>query len=140
MLRVIVPLTDKQRINKLIGRNIRKERELLGISRLELSNMLGVTASHVGLIERGAKGTTAAMLYRLTKIFGVSFDNFFKEAYITPNESSDKATNIAPFFNSTLDDDDFTTKMYQMEIFDAISSLSVQDLSLFLWVIKSMKS
>jgi len=53
----------------------------------ELSERLGVSTSHLGLMERGERGIVSANLWALSKIFDVPIDHFFipsnigKEAY-----------------------------------------------------------
>lgn len=70
---------SKLRLDKIIGLNIRRERTLRGVSREELASMLGLTISHLGLIERGERGATSVVIEKLTETFKVSIDNLFKE-------------------------------------------------------------
>ena len=66
-------------LDKIVGMNIRKERELRKITREELTEILGLTATHIGLIERGVRGATLVTLTKLARIFDVSMDSFFAE-------------------------------------------------------------
>lgn len=70
----------KDRLDRVIGNNIRVERELRNMTRDELAEMLDLTISHMGLIERGGRGTTAVTLEKLTRVFGISIDSLFAEA------------------------------------------------------------
>ena len=68
---------EKDRIDVLIGRNIRLERQKHNIEREELAEMIQITPSHLGLIERGERGATAVTLTKLTNTLGVPIDTFF---------------------------------------------------------------
>ena len=78
---------DKMRLDETLGKNIRRIRTLKKMSREELATIIGLTVSHVGLIERGARGATAVTLEKLSHIFGIPIDTLFQ-----PLES----TNINP--------------------------------------------
>ncbi|MCL1845098.1 MAG: helix-turn-helix domain-containing protein [Defluviitaleaceae bacterium] len=67
----------KVRIDKIIGQNIRRERDLRKMSREELAEALDLTVSHMGLIERGERGATAVTLDELSTTLGVSIDSLF---------------------------------------------------------------
>ena len=61
-------MAEFKELNKsAIGARIRKRRELLGLSREELAEQLGVTAKFIGDIEYGN-------LYQLKQILGVGAD------------------------------------------------------------------
>ena len=70
----------KNEVRTLVGKNIRKERVARNITTDELASLLGHTPSSVGLIERGERGASAYILYNLSKIFGISTDEFFSTA------------------------------------------------------------
>ena len=69
---------DKTRIDKLIGGNIRREREFRKISRDELAEIIDITTSHLGLIERGERGATPVTIEKVGIAFGISIDQLFK--------------------------------------------------------------
>ena len=71
--------TRKARIDKIVGENIRTERVARQMSREQLSEMLGITVSHMGLMERGERGTTLVTLEKLCDIFNMPKENFFVE-------------------------------------------------------------
>jgi transcriptional regulator with XRE-family HTH domain len=68
---------EKEHLDKIIGKNIRAERESRNLSRDELAEMLDLTTSHMGLIERGERGATAVTLSKLTRVLQHPIDNFF---------------------------------------------------------------
>jgi transcriptional regulator with XRE-family HTH domain len=72
--------SDKIRLDKIVGGNIRRERELRKITRDELAEILDLTTSHLGLIERGERGATSVTLEKVVNAFGVSIDNLFSES------------------------------------------------------------
>jgi len=69
----------KKRLDKIVGANIRKEREARRITRDELAEVVDITSSHLGLIERGERGATPVTLEKLTQAFNISLDSLFSE-------------------------------------------------------------
>jgi len=70
----------KSELDRIIGRNIRTEREARNMSRDELAELVDLTTSHMGLIERGERGATGVTLMKLSRILGRPIDDFFYEA------------------------------------------------------------
>ncbi|MCL2188844.1 MAG: helix-turn-helix domain-containing protein [Defluviitaleaceae bacterium] len=68
---------EKLNLDEIIGKNIRSERQSRNLSRDELAEMLDLTTSHMGLIERGERGATAVTLSKLTKVLQLPIDTFF---------------------------------------------------------------
>jgi len=68
---------EKDRLDEIIGKNIRLERESRKLSRDELAEMMDLTSSHMGLIERGERGATAVTLSKLSKAFDIPIDHLF---------------------------------------------------------------
>jgi transcriptional regulator with XRE-family HTH domain len=68
---------EKINLDEIIGKNIRFERQARNLSRDELAEMLDLTTSHMGLIERGERGATAVTLSKLTRVLQMPIDNFF---------------------------------------------------------------
>jgi len=84
---------EKDRLDEIIGKNIRLERELRRLSRDELAEMMDLTSSHMGLIERGERGATAVTLTKLSHAFGIPVDNLFaspKRGGLSVREESEK--------------------------------------------------
>jgi len=88
----------KDRLDRIIGQNIRNERELRRMSREDLAEALDLTVSHMGLIERGERGATALTLSKIKTVMGIKIDNLFaeperrrialREGRIDPDEAS----------------------------------------------------
>jgi len=85
-------IIDKSRIDKTIGRNIRRERTLRKLSREELSMILDLTVSHLGLIERGERGATVVTLEKLSLAFDLPIDQLVSEP--DKNKSRKKVRDI----------------------------------------------
>jgi transcriptional regulator with XRE-family HTH domain len=66
---------SKDRLKKIIGKNIRAIRESRGFTTEMLSEILGISSSFLGLIERGQRGTTAHNLYKISEAFSMSIDD-----------------------------------------------------------------
>ena len=71
---------SKVRLDKVIGRNIRNERVSRKLTRDELAEVVDITTSHLGLIERGERGATPVTLEKLVKAFDISVDSLFSES------------------------------------------------------------
>jgi len=65
---------EKLHIDKIIGSNISVERKARNFSRDELAEALKVSASHLGLIERGERGVNALNLIKISTIFDITVD------------------------------------------------------------------
>ena len=70
----------KDALDKIIGQNIRAEREVRNLSRDELAEILDLTTSHMGLIERGERGATGVTLMKLSRALDKPIDDFFYES------------------------------------------------------------
>ena len=80
---------EKERLDEVIGKNIRLEREMRKLTRDELAEMMELTTSHMGLIERGERGATAVTLSKISKAFDIPVDYLFanpKEGGLTVRE------------------------------------------------------
>jgi len=62
-------LTDKE-----IGERIRKLRSYYNLTQENLSELLGISPAHMGLIERGVRGTTIKRYVAISLIFSVTLD------------------------------------------------------------------
>jgi len=70
-------VVDKARLDEVIGKNIRLEREARKLTRDELAEMMELTTSHMGLIERGERGATAVTLSKISRTFDIPVDHLF---------------------------------------------------------------
>ncbi len=57
-----------------IGRRIRQERKKLGMTQMQLSQTLGISASYLGALERGSRSISSNMLTRLHQQLHLSYD------------------------------------------------------------------
>ena len=77
---------NKQKLNKLIGKNIKKYRLLYNtknkdkITQAKLSEKLGVNVSLIGALEsnNSTQGLSIYNLYQISKILNVRIDKFFE--------------------------------------------------------------
>ena len=67
----------KIKLDTVVGKNIRNMREEYRMTRDELAQLMGLTPSHMGLMERGERGATAINLSKLSRIFDKPVDHFF---------------------------------------------------------------
>ena len=81
---------EKDNLDAIIGQNIYLTRKASNIGRDELAQMMEMSSSHVGLIERGERGATAVTLAMLSRIFDVPIDDFFSK----PNKKGSKDADI----------------------------------------------
>jgi len=102
---------EKDRLDEIIGKNIRLERESRRLSRDELAEMMDLTSSHMGLIERGERGATAVTLSKLSKAFDIPIDHLFtspkpgglsvKEDTDVPSPNRKKVQSLMTCLNET---------------------------------------
>jgi transcriptional regulator with XRE-family HTH domain len=67
-------------INKTIGTNIRTRRRMLGYSRKQIGELLGVSAQQFGKYERGLDRLNAQRLQQIADLLGVTISYFFQGA------------------------------------------------------------
>jgi len=70
-------MTNEQ-MRAIMGNNIRSIRLKHHLKKEEFSEMLGITTSFLSAVERGDRGFTMAILYKLADILNLSTDIFFK--------------------------------------------------------------
>ncbi|MCL2500339.1 MAG: helix-turn-helix domain-containing protein [Defluviitaleaceae bacterium] len=113
---------EKVNLDEIIGKNIRTERQARNLSRDELAEMLDLTTSHMGLIERGERGATAVTLSKLTRVLQLPVDNFFMPSpMLALREERDTTRSIA-----------------QKKINSLISKLSESELNFVIHVIQGI--
>jgi len=85
----------KTRLDKIIGTNIRNERIVRNMTREELAEVVDLTVSHLGLIERGERGATPVTLEKVVRAFGITVDRLFKEpgSRLSAREQRDRQEN-----------------------------------------------
>ncbi len=111
-----------RQLRQILGDNIRRERIARNMSLEELSELLDLSSSTVGLIERGDRGATNHTLYRLAYIFDTTIDSFFAPRdELRVSEESD-------------------TKVKRRRITSLLSGLNERELDFVLVLIKNMKT
>jgi len=65
---------------EFIGKNIRKLRRQRNWSIAVLADKIGMSQVPLGRIERGVNAPSASVIYRLSKVLGVSIDTMFAES------------------------------------------------------------
>lgn len=58
----------------VIGRRIRQERKKLGMTQVQLSQALGISASYLGALERGSRSISSNILTKLHEHLHLSYD------------------------------------------------------------------
>ena len=98
-----VYIVGKNELKIIIGRNIRNERVIRGMSLDELAELLGQSPGFLGLVERGQRGATAQNLLKLADIFGISIDSLFLrgeiESYVMSNGLQKKLSSLISDFS-----------------------------------------
>jgi len=82
---------SKEQLRCIIGENIRQERLVRDLTIDELSELLDLTPSFLGLIERGSRGTTPLCLLKISEVLGLPIDHFFRH---NQKQGNDKHTNL----------------------------------------------
>lgn len=116
---------EKTRIDVIIGKNIVTERKLRKITRDELAEMMELTSSHMGLIERGERGATAVTLSKLSRILDVPIDRLF--SYSNVNAETDNANNANEATASS------------KKLSSLVSCLNVPEINFVIHVVKGIK-
>ena len=68
---------DLTKEDVLLAQRIKQLRREQGLTQEELSDLLGMNASYITQIEAKQQGLSLPMVYRLTKIFHLSLQEFF---------------------------------------------------------------
>ena len=68
-------MNNRKEINVLIGANIKKEREKLGLTQDQFSEMIGLGTKSLSAIERGTVGVSLTTLRNICTTLSVSCDS-----------------------------------------------------------------
>ena len=89
---------EKHRVNGIVGMNVREVREARQLHKDDLARYMGLSSSHVGLIERGERGATAVSLSKLAKALDVPIDIFFtgheRDTYLEGKDPDSHASRL----------------------------------------------
>ena len=114
----------KEKLQIIIGNNIRNQRLARGLSIVELSKLIGKTSGFLGLIERGQRGATPHMLLSLAVILDIPIDTLFCSAKSSPSESIESSNGYAE----------------RKKIHNLISNFQVKDLMFLIGTIQSYQA
>jgi len=91
---------------KYIGENIRAARKSKNLTIDMLSELIGISSSFLGTLERGESSLSVETLIGVCKALGVSADSILLEQDVTPNPYiNDKKDTIATLLNNATDDE-----------------------------------
>ena len=76
----------KEIFKQVVGANIRHQRVSRGMTIDELAELMELTPSFVGLIERGTRGATAYNLLRIATIFDVSVERLYSDSTLSKEQ------------------------------------------------------
>ena len=67
----------KLELQKTLGENLRKARQLRKFSINELAGKMGITPGYLGLIEHGKRGLTPFMMFKASELLDIPISMFF---------------------------------------------------------------
>lgn len=115
-------------IEMSLGDNIRHVREILGLTREQVSTKTGISATHIGSIERDEKNPTIDIVIKLAKAYNVTVSELIGEV------SLHKQT-----INSLLNRVKFADRNDMYLLFKAFESLNDKDVEIILKLISDFK-
>lgn len=74
----------------ILGKKIRAERKRLGLSQEQVAEMINVSTSYIGLVERGERSVTLEKLISLANCFHVSLDSLLQDNISVPQSFQDE--------------------------------------------------
>jgi transcriptional regulator with XRE-family HTH domain len=91
---------------KYIGENIRIARKSKNLTIDTLSELIGISSSFLGTLERGESSLSVETLISVCKALGVSADSIIFDRSVTPEPSIiDKKDTIITLLNNATDDE-----------------------------------
>jgi len=90
---------------KYVGANIRSARKSKNLTIDMLSELIGISSSFLGTLERGESSLSVETLISVCKVLGVSADSIILEQDVTPIPHGDKKDTIAMLLKSATDDE-----------------------------------
>lgn len=70
---------NEESITKIVGDNVRRAREAIGVSQEELGDRAGIDRTYVSGVERGVRNPTVKVLARLAEALAVPAAALLKE-------------------------------------------------------------
>ena len=74
-----VTMTEKQKIDVLVGSNIKRERLKAGYTQEEFSEMIGIGTKSLSAVERGTVGVSLSTLLRICNVLSISSNSLLFE-------------------------------------------------------------
>ncbi len=139
-------MDNSKSIKKIIGENIVSLREKNGLSQEDIVNYLknknikDYQQSSYTAIEKGNRGANPAVLYELSKLFGVSMETFFERPKLQlsePSQNDKKLAKLKILYNSLDADEldclisilDSVKKLIDLKITKQNESLDINSLN-----------
>ena len=87
-------MNDKQKIDIIVGNNIKRERMKAGYTQDRFSEMVGIGTKSLSAIERGVVGISLTTLLRVCKVLSISSDTLLYDKTEQENNVSDLARRL----------------------------------------------
>ena len=84
-----VKTSEENRVNKIVGLNIRDLRRKHKWTQTQLAEKLGITFQQIGKYEKGQNGLSAVRLIEISKQFEVPYHTILDNIYVANNEESE---------------------------------------------------
>jgi transcriptional regulator with XRE-family HTH domain len=84
-----VKTPEENRVNKIVGLNIRDQREKRKWTQTQLAEKLGVSFQQIGKYEKGQNGLSAIRLIEISKQFKVPYHAILDNIYVANNEETE---------------------------------------------------
>lgn len=75
---------------KILGKNIRKYREIRGLSQEKLAEYSDLHRTYIGAVERGERNISIDNIGKIAKALGVNIENLFVNGEDKENEKNDQ--------------------------------------------------
>ena len=120
--------------NKIIGSNIRFERQKRDLTIDELSEILNIAPGFLGLIERGQRGTSIKNLCKIAEFFSISLDTLItcpldNKIVVKEDTSLDKKRTTISTYLSSMDEAELYFFISTMKGFKKYTSSKFEKLS-----------
>ena len=79
-----------------MGKRVRKQRQLIGLTQQELAERIGVSTSFVGHVERGTRKASLETLVALSNALGVGVDSLLAGRLHNGPDEKDPSTTMDP--------------------------------------------
>ena len=80
---------EENRVNRIVGLNIRNQRIKHRWTQTQLAKKLGITFQQIGKYEKGQNGLSAVRLIEISKQFEVPYHTILDNIYVANNEESE---------------------------------------------------